>query len=114
MPIYEYDCLSCGSFAAVRPMSEARLPQPCPECGEAAPRVILSAPACSTVSSQTRISHGINERSAHAPQTSGEYAAKKHGAGCSCCNPSLPKNRVQKNADGKKTFPDKRPWMISH
>ncbi|MEO5768866.1 MAG: zinc ribbon domain-containing protein [Polyangia bacterium] len=46
MPIYEYQCDSCGPFAASRLMSSSALPAPCPECGAAAARV-LSATAIS-------------------------------------------------------------------
>ena len=35
MALYEYRCSSCGSdFEVRRPMSEAGLGAPCPECGE--------------------------------------------------------------------------------
>ncbi len=43
MPIYDYRCTHCGEFRKIRPMSESRSPQPCPDCGEASQR-LLSAP----------------------------------------------------------------------
>ncbi len=112
MPTYEYECTDCGDFTAARPMAEYREPQPCPDCGTVSPRVLRSAPAYSSVSTAVRTAHGVNERSAHAPQTSAEMKAK-HGAGCGCCS-GIGKSRAVQSADGKKAFPDKRPWMISH
>ena len=44
MPIYEYECRTCGPFSDSRPMVEAGLPAPCPQCARKAPRV-LSATA---------------------------------------------------------------------
>ncbi|MBX9793502.1 MAG: zinc ribbon domain-containing protein [Burkholderiaceae bacterium] len=43
MPTYDYHCASCGDFREIRPMSESRTPQPCPDCGGASER-LLSAP----------------------------------------------------------------------
>ena len=47
MPIYDYLCADCGPFTAMRPMAEFQQPQPCEQCGEAAPRALLTAPALS-------------------------------------------------------------------
>ena len=44
MPIYEYDCRSCGPFSESFPMSASARPAPCPRCAAQAPRV-LSATA---------------------------------------------------------------------
>ena len=43
MPMYEYQCEAHGVFEAVRSLHEAALPEPCPDCGDHAAR-ILSAP----------------------------------------------------------------------
>lgn len=32
IPIYSHDCEACGSFADMRPMSDASVPRPCPDC----------------------------------------------------------------------------------
>jgi putative FmdB family regulatory protein len=37
-----------------------------------------------------------------------------HGPGCSCCSGGARRSRTAKAADGKKSFPSARPWMISH
>ncbi len=69
MPVYEYLCERCGSFTQMRPMAESALPSECPGCAAIAPRVILTAPHCSTLSANTRAAHARNERSANAPLT---------------------------------------------
>jgi len=57
----------------MRPMAECELPYNCPECGMSAPRVILTAPHCSTLSAASRSVHAVNERSTHAAQSLSEY-----------------------------------------
>ena len=111
MPLYEYACDVCGGFTASNPMSKYREPQPCPGCGLMAARALLTAPALATMPSSARVAHATNERSAHSPRTSAE-AGTRHGPGCSCC--STGKSNAVKGPDGSKTFPTKRPWMISH
>ena len=44
MPNYEYECENCGPFTENRPMAEFDRPQPCPDCGDPAPR-LLTCPA---------------------------------------------------------------------
>ena len=44
----------------------------------------------------------------------GVYARMRHPAGCGCCSPSSRKTPTVTAANGAKTFPNKRPWMISH
>jgi putative FmdB family regulatory protein len=69
MPTYEYECPDCGPFAENRPMAEFDRPQPCPDCGVDAPR-LLTAPAL-----------GGGAQEAAAP------AARAHAGGCACCAP---------------------------
>lgn len=117
MPIYEYDCPRCGDFTALRPMAQYREPHPCPDCGEPAPRAVFSAPGLPLLSAASRTAHATNERSAHAPKVSrkGEReAGSKHGPGCACCKPGAASARTRVAQDGSKSFPSKRPWMISH
>jgi putative FmdB family regulatory protein len=110
MPVYEYLCDDCGAFTQMRPMSECDLPSDCPHCALEAPRVILTAPHCTTMSAQSRLAHATNERSAHAPRTSNNSA---HGAGCACCS-GKSSRMVTRGKSGSKSFPTTRPWMISH
>lgn len=112
MPVYEYLCSECGPFTQMRAMSEYELPSQCPNCKASAPRVILTAPHCSTVSKQTRLAHATNERSADAPRTLSSMRAA-HGAGCSCCT-GKSSRLVKRGKGGTKSFPTSRPWMISH
>ncbi|ACB94626.1 FmdB family zinc ribbon protein [Beijerinckia indica] len=116
MPVYEYLCDTCGDFTAMRPMSEYSDPQPCPDCGALAPRVLLTAPHSSSMSRARFEAHAVNERASHAPMTSDEYKAK-HGAGCACCSGGLKskkKRPMLTTTSGAKSFPTARPWMISH
>ncbi len=111
MPTYEYECPHHGAFEAMRAMSESRASQSCPDCGIAAPRVVLTAAAFAAMPSANRKAHTINERSAHEPKTS---ASLRHKPGCSCCSTGTKKSNALTLPDGSKAFPSKRPWMISH
>ncbi|MCK0198525.1 zinc ribbon domain-containing protein [Ancylobacter sp. 6x-1] len=120
MPVYEYLCDTCGDFTALRPMSEYQAPQPCPDCGASAPRVLLTAPHFSAMSRASFTAHATNEQARHAPLSTDEYRAKqerqKHAAGCSCCSGGMKtkKSRTASSPSGAKSFPSARPWMISH
>jgi putative FmdB family regulatory protein len=69
MPTYDYECETCGPFSESRPMAEFALPQPCPDCGDLAPRM-LTVPA---------IGGGAAEA------TLGAAPAAAHAGGCACC-----------------------------
>ena len=69
MPTYDYGCERCGPFSQSRPMAEFAMPQPCPGCGDAAPRVFLRAPA---------LGGGA------APEMSAP-PMRAHPGGCRCC-----------------------------
>jgi putative FmdB family regulatory protein len=107
MPVYEYECTSCGPFTAFRPMADYALPASCDLCGAASPRAFLTAPALASMDAGKRKSIAINERAANAPRRSGG----SHGPGCGCCKPGKP---VGQAASAAKSFPGARPWMISH
>lgn len=113
MPVYEYLCDECGTdFTALRRISESSLPHDCPECGEPASRALLTAPAYAGMPATERKAHAINERARHEPKSSSQVGGHKHGPGCGCGS-GISKSTV-KTPDGAKTFPTKRPWMISH
>ena len=80
MPVYEYLCEGCGPFKLMRSMSEYELPADCPLCQASAPRVMLTAPYCSTASPQTRLAGAASEGNAE-----GRSSAGAHGGSCSCC-----------------------------
>ncbi len=114
MPVYEYWCDTCESdFTVLRRMSESHLPHECPDCGGSAERAMLTAPSLSAMPAAARKAHATNERASHAPISSTEYK-ERHGAGCSCCKPGLPKRATVTAPTGEKAFPTARPWMISH
>ncbi len=112
MPVYEYACLKCGPFDALRPMAEYQAPLACPSCGLEAERVILSVPNFALMAGADRNAHAVNERSADSPgiaQTSGR--GHVHGPNCGC---GLGARSKTNGAPAAKGFPAKRPWMISH
>jgi putative FmdB family regulatory protein len=117
MPTYDYACPSCGGFDAFRSLADRNEPATCPECSTASPRVFVSAPRLACVSSETRFAMDTNERAQHEPRSSksidGSYGRLKHPAGCGCCSTSKKATTVRA-PDGAKSFPSKRPWMISH
>ena len=81
MPIYDYECKSCGPFTAMRPMAEFRDPCACPACGSGAPRTFLSAPAIAGMDATGRSARASDER-----HVSSERPTKApHPAGCGCC-----------------------------
>lgn len=115
MPTYEYACQNCGTFSVLRPMAERHAASQCPYCAGPGGPLLLSAPALSHLSSSQRTAIATNERSAHAPQTVGEYQQRRgHPAGCGCCGTSKAVVPSKANPLGLKTKTGPRPWMISH
>ena len=106
MPSYDYGCQRCGEFSLWRPMAEYDLPQDCPDCGDSCGRVLSAMPAIAGIDAGRRAAMATNERSAHEPKRWGAHAAV-----CGCCKPG---GRKTLAADGVKSFPSARPWMISH
>jgi putative FmdB family regulatory protein len=120
MPTYDYACPQCGDFEALRGLAQRNDPCACPDCGAAAQRVFLSAPRLACLSGDTRRAMDVNERARHAPRSSrdgggaegGRYGRMRHPSGCGCCGGQ--RGATVTTPDGAKTFPGKRPWMISH
>jgi putative FmdB family regulatory protein len=108
MPVYDYGCQACGPFSLTRPMIEYAMPQQCPDCGAAAPRVMLTVPSIAGMSPSRRAAHAVNERSANEPRLTSASGA--HRPGCQCCAPT----RRAAAPAAAKSFPSQRPWMISH
>jgi putative FmdB family regulatory protein len=107
MPVYDYQCLDCGVFAALRPMTAFRDPCACPNCGVEAARVFLTMPAVAGMDPVRRTAIATNEGASHEPRRS-------HGIGCSCCSGAGKSRKPPEAAGGAKSFPKGRPWMISH
>ncbi|WP_339777854.1 zinc ribbon domain-containing protein [uncultured Thalassospira sp.] len=113
MPYYDYECTTCGPFTEVRPMAQSAAPCTCPDCGQMAPRAILTVPNYAMMDAGKRHASSTNERASHEPKSSKQHTSG-HGPGCSCCGGGKKKSRAIYRPDGSKTFPSARPWMISH
>lgn len=114
MAIYEYLCGDCGVFTAMQPMRNSALPQPCPDCGALSARAWVTPPGVAGMSAALRHAHSTNERARHEPRLASQSGPlKKHGSGCSCCT-AKPSRSTLVAPSGEKSFPTKRPWMISH
>ncbi|MFZ3358798.1 MAG: zinc ribbon domain-containing protein [Xanthobacteraceae bacterium] len=117
MPVYDYLCARCGPFTEIRPMADYDVPQQCPACGSKAPRVLLAAPYLAAMPADRRLAYATNERSASAPSALSELK-NRHGAGCRCCaGKPLRSDKPARNDSGRttrKSFPMRRPWMLSH
>jgi len=115
MPVYDYLCARCGPFTEMRPMAQSDRPRPCPGCGDKAARAFLMAPYLASMSAERRLAYATNEKSAAAPAV---LSASKHGAACGCCGGKSMRYGKKRDAaatrGGAKSFPSKRPWMISH
>lgn len=111
MPVYDYECRTCGVFTALRPMAEYASPMDCPECEGPARRVMVTAPMLASMDAERKSAFATNERASHEPKQ-----LSKHGAGCSCCTQGRlkKKSKTAVAANGAKSFPTARPWMISH
>ncbi|MCE1237374.1 MAG: zinc ribbon domain-containing protein [Hyphomicrobiales bacterium] len=115
MPIYDYECESCGPFREMRPMAESAAPCACPVCATPSPRAFLSMPHLFTMDAGRRTALATNERASNEPISSkSERARRLHPANCSCCKPGAKQRATVFRADGAKSFPTARPWMISH
>ncbi|MGE8403229.1 MAG: zinc ribbon domain-containing protein [Delftia tsuruhatensis] len=117
MPTYDYDCVQCGGFEALRPLRLRDEPAACPGCGTASARVLAAAPRLALMSDGTRRAMDTNERARHEPASSRDYdhgyARFKHPAGCGCCG-SGRRSVTVTAPNGAKSAPSRRPWMISH
>lgn len=122
MPVYEFQCSSCGVMERQLPMHRSQEAQNCPHCQQPALRIIASAPRLSTSRTASARAEGINERARNEPLRSGKHDAnaaladrqgsRKHPPGCGCCGSGA--SRTRTHADQSKSFPGSRPWMISH
>ena len=112
MPYYDYDCPDCGPFTESRAMALSAEPCACPACGDPAPRAFFTTPFFSSLDGATRTARATNEKAAHEPKTAKSLG---HGPGCGCCSGGgLKPSKAVYRAEGTKTFPSARPWMISH
>jgi putative FmdB family regulatory protein len=121
MPVYEYECETCGVFTALRKMSESSEPAFCDECGCESPR-ILSVPRLAMMGKSQREAHERNEKSANEPKVgrrsscgcTGSHTCKTNADGSKVkstqkINPATGTPALQMQT--KKTA---RPWMLGH
>lgn len=116
MPSYDYLCAACGPFEARAAMADYDQPSACPSCGTSSPRALLTAPILARMDGGRRAAFATNERSADSPRLHSKGGGAGHGPGCGCCKGSGGKSSSGTfyRPDGSKSFPAKRPWMISH
>lgn len=88
MPLYEFDCPTCGCFEKLRTLAQREQPLACPSCGAIAKRIF--APARFSLSASLPLRDSSNTE----PQR-----VKRDR------EPSAPRYRTQ---------PQGRPWMIGH
>jgi len=122
MPVYDYKCHEHGVFYALATLDESSAPKPCPECGELSARIIIISPHLAKLKKEEMTAHARNEKAQFEPQFSTpesrkeahEKHAHQHGSGCGCSEHKKNKSMLFYTAEGHKTFPSMRPWMISH
>ena len=96
MPMYEFECETCGPFQTWRPMDEARLPAPCPHCHADGVRV-YSPPLLYKSSPVVRKARQLEEVSTHEPQVVHREAPKEEGS-----------------APRRKAVRSPHPWAVGH
>ena len=117
MPVYEYKCKEHGIFYDLATVEDSSKPMECPDCGTAAPRIIMVAPDVLDMSPVARKAAATNERSQHEPEFSTKERREQdheHKNGCGCNREKPGKSSLVYTAQGDKMFPSMRPWMISH
>jgi hypothetical protein len=75
---------------------------------------MLTAPRLTGMSSARRNAHAVNERSAHEPAVTGSERGHRHSASCGCGSSKPKAAAARAERPVAKSFPSKRPWMISH
>ncbi len=112
MPVYEFECATCGVFPDFRPIDSRDLPAMCGRCDSPAPRII-SAPNLAVMSPLQRMAATRNDRSQHEPRV---------GPKASCCSGSVCSHKrtgLKVTPDGKPALraskkKNRRPWMLGH
>jgi putative FmdB family regulatory protein len=113
MPLYEYECESCGTFESFRPISRASTPCACPSCQAPAERV-WSVPRVREMSPASLMAASRNEKSRHAP-----HVCRKS---CGCGKKGRPirggnaahKPLVTPSGNTRHTYGGPRSWVIEH
>jgi putative FmdB family regulatory protein len=111
MPLYDYECTTCGAFRAWRSMSEHAASVECPSCTLPASR-LAAAPMLAVLSSNSRIAHERNERSAHEPKVMRDDDWRRDHRHHHHRHDGDPVIKRQ-FGDVHKSAAD-RPWMVGH
>jgi len=114
MPVYDYKCKDHGVFHDLATFEESDKPADCPTCGGVSPRIIMVAPSVLGLDRNTRQAHERNEKARHEPMQSSSRADHVHNEGCGCGENTRRNSNLFFTAEGNKSFPSMRPWMISH
>jgi putative FmdB family regulatory protein len=84
MPIYAFECESCGPFELYRPVAQAGVPATCPACSAGARRR-FTAPGLALLAAPLRRALDREEKSAHEPDVTsakrGRPMPHRHGHG---------------------------------
>lgn len=113
MPVYEFNCRSCGNFPHMASIAERDQPVRCPDCGVLARRMV-SAPNLAVMTPQRRDAHARNEKSRHEPAMTSRHRC---GSSCGCSSAKTKAKRevtVPKLGSFQTTRKRNRPWMLGH
>jgi putative FmdB family regulatory protein len=115
MPLYEYECRSCGPFREWQSISNYQKPAKCPECRRSAKRSIATPTL--GMDSGLRNAHAINERSADEPRV----VRRRRGDPIPQHNAHADLLRVREERSKRGREPRKakahaahHPWMVGH
>lgn len=125
MPVYEFQCSSCGVVERFLSIAARNVACQCPHCSKAVRRIIATAPRLQSKGREGVHAAQVNERAQHDPvrgsqahavselsRRQGNSSTGRHPAGCGCCKGGA--TGTVTHADQSKSFPGRRPWMISH
>jgi putative FmdB family regulatory protein len=107
MPLYPYNCNSCGDFQDWQSITACDQSAACPRCGMASRRVV-TAPTILGMDAHMRKAHMRNEKSAHEPQVVGREKREPRGGHAH--------GHAHGGAHGlgAHLHTSSRPWMIGH
>lgn len=115
MPLYDYECRSCGPFREWRSMNDYEKPAKCPDCHRSSTRSVATPTL--GMDAGLRKSHAINEKSAHEPRV----VRRRRGDAIPQHDAHADLMRVREERSARKREPRKaethashHPWMVRH
>jgi putative FmdB family regulatory protein len=115
MPLYDYECPTCGSFREWRSMSQYRRGAACPTCGKSAARSV--ATPILAMDAGRRKSHAINEKSAHEPRVVRRRRGDpipQHDAHADLVSARAERASKHCGHQHAKAHASHHPWMVRH